>query len=298
MPLYWPAFEFSYKLDMSRLLPYIAAIEGGKAAGSMSIVPPQWRGGAAASEIPDSPSAVAVPQATPVSQIQERKLRLLVNNDSPAYEWVKQRFLAGSAPMSLEDILKMHCMVAEEAGTRYHAVGALRAEGFHVIVGERGIGFHVGAPSRKLPRLMGQYIQFLYSEPLRSMPAAIHSLVAHFFFATIHPFGDGNGRVARLVSAAILFQRGYNGHGFYANFNYFYQNETRYHKILYEAQSLYREPIVFEITEFVAFGLEGLAFELQGINSFLKIKMHRAVKKQPLPESRMDASRRLAVQGV
>ena len=32
---------------------------------------------------------------------------------------------------------------------------------------------------------------------------------AHFKFEKIHPFGDGNGRVGRLITASILHQKGY-----------------------------------------------------------------------------------------
>jgi Fic family protein len=85
--------------------------------------------------------------------------------------------------------------------------------------------------------------------------------------------------VSRLVSAAILFQRGYNGHGFYALSNYFYENEERYHRILFGLQ---QEPCP-DLTEFVAFGMEGLALELRGINNFIKVKVNRIATRDELP---------------
>jgi Fic family protein len=63
-----------------------------------------------------------------------------------------------------------------------------------------------------VPRLMARYVQFINERDWpASLPPSIHALLAHFFIATIHSFEDGNGRVARLVSAGILFQRGYQG---------------------------------------------------------------------------------------
>src|SRR5207244_4318301 len=124
-------------------------------------------------------------------------------------------------------------------------------------------------------RLMKEYIEFVHEARLRELPAAMHALVAHFFFTTIHPFDDGNGRLSRLVSAAILYERGYNGHGFHALSQHFYQNDTWYHTLLHR---IWREPAPpYDLTEFVAFGMEGLVAELQGISSFLKVKVDRAV---------------------
>jgi Fic family protein len=277
MALYWPAFEFTYTLDITRLLPHLAAIEVSKAASSSSVLPPPWRerSGAKTNEIALSDSSR---QEERVEQIQLRKQELLKNNASRAHSWVRQRFVPGSAPLSLEDILTMHRMVAEEAGIRYNNVGILRQDGQKVVVGEAGIGTHVGAPALSLPRLMNDYIQFVNSATQMSMPAAVHALAAHFFFTTIHPFEDGSGRVSRLVAAGILFQRGYRGHGFYALSSHFYENEYRYHSLVYETQ----QTPVFDITRFVAFGLEGLVLELRGISSFLKFKVNRAAQRSIL----------------
>jgi Fic family protein len=277
MSLYWPAFEFYYGLDVSRLIPHLAAIEAYREAASTRVLPPPWR----EQPVPDQ-SDVAGPgspvaQQTEQSQIIVLKQELQNRNASRTRAWVKQRFVPGSAPMSLPDILTMHRMVAEESGVRYENPGVLRHSGLAVVVGRKEVGgFHTGAPEGQLPRLMEQYIQFIKSEDLRRFDPSIHALVAHFFFTTIHPFDDGNGRVSRLVSAGILFQRGYNGHGFYALSNYFYQNDLKYHTLLHHC---WQQPPPFDLTPFIAFGMEGLAMELQGINSFVKMKLHRTAER-------------------
>jgi len=293
MSVYWPAFEFTYTLDMTRLLPYLAAIESSKTASSTSVLPPLWREQPASGQV-DAPLSDPSAQAARVKEIQMRKQELLNTNASRAHAWVRQRFVPGSARMSLDDILTMHRMVAEESGIRYANVGVLRKDGQRVLVGEDGIGYHAGAPALRLPRLMEDFIQFVNSASLMSMPPAVHALVAHFFFTTIHPFEDGSGRVSRLVSAGILFQRGYRGHGFYALSNYFYENEHRYHSLVYETQ----QTPVFDLTRFVAFGLEGLVLELRGIDRFLKVKVNRGVEREILtPALRKMAEARNLMEG-
>ncbi|HET6935562.1 MAG TPA: Fic family protein [Candidatus Angelobacter sp.] len=285
MSLYWPAFEFNFTLDMARLLPHMAAIEASRAAASLRMLPPQWRAHSAA-EVEARLRQAAAEQGTELEEIQFRKQVFLLSNASQAQAWVKQRFAPGSLPMCLEDVQTMHRMVSEEAGVHYETPGVMRQEGQGVITGTATIGIHVGAPAIKLPHLMDQYFRFIRSRRLLDLPAIIHALVAHFFITTIHPFGDGNGRVSRLVSAGILYQRGYNGHGFYALSNYFYENELRYHEILFRQQ---QEPCP-DLTEFLAFGMEGLALELQGISNFIKIKLNRVAERKALAAARNSSS--------
>ncbi len=285
MSLYWPAFEFNFTLDMARLLPHMAAIEASKAAASLRMLPPQWRAHSAA-EVEARLRQAAADQGVELEEIQFRKQVFLLSNASQAQAWVKQRFAPGSLPMCLEDVETMHRMVSEEAGVHYETPGVMRQEGQGVITGTATIGIHVGAPAIKLPHLMDQYFRFITSRRLLDLPAIIHALVAHFFITTIHPFGDGNGRVSRLVSAGILYQRGYNGHGFYALSNYFYENELRYHEILFRQQ---QEPCP-DLTEFLAFGMEGLALELQGINNFIKIKLNRVAERKALAAAHNSSS--------
>jgi hypothetical protein len=90
---------------------------------------------------------------------------------------------------------------------------------------------------------------------------------------TIHPFGDGNGRVSRLIEAGILFQGGYNVYGFYGLSNYFYRNERDYKTMLQKS----RDGQPFDVTPFIIFGLSGFAAELKGINNFIKTKLNRVV---------------------
>lgn len=267
--LYWPEFEFEFHLEVPRLLSHIAAVEALQQAACNRIVPPAWR----ESQDLGPPQADTIAASNPeLSPINLRKRELLVTNKSQVQLWVRNRFLPGSEKLSLEDILTMHQLVAEETGVYHKDKNTLRSAG--VQVGRREVGgIHVGAPPERLPFLMERYVQFVNGRELAGFPPAIHSLVAHFFFTTIHPFDDGNGRVSRLVSAAILFKRGYNGHGFYALSNYFYHHDIKYHALLHECWQM---PLPFDLTAFVAFGIEGLVMELQGINNFLRMKRNRA----------------------
>lgn len=277
--LYWPEFKFDFQLDLVRLVPHVMAIEAHQEAAGNRILPPYWRERSA-----DEAPALSLPpeKAGAMDPLDIRKQELMLRNADPIMAWARNRFVPGSPPLSLDDITAMHRMVADEAGIHHNNAGVLRTMG--VRVGRREVGgMHSGAPSDKLPMLMDLYVEFINSNRLRSLSAAIHALIAHFFFTTIHPFDDGNGRMSRLVSGAILFQRGYNGHGSYALSRHYYVNGIRYHAILHQCWQGFPP---FDLTNFVAFGLEGLVIELQGINRFMKIKLHRNLDNEATPPFR------------
>ena len=148
-----------------------------------------------------------------------------------------------------------------------------------VVVGTEALGgVHRGAPPAEVPRLMREFVSFINSSKLHTEHPVVRALIGHFFLVTIHPFGDGNGRVSRLVEAAILYQGGYNVHGFYGLSNYFYRNGDDYMKSLQACRRSQR----FDVTSFVNFGLKGFAAELGGINNFIKTKLNRLVYRNTM----------------
>jgi len=259
MSSYWLDFEFDFTLDASTLLPYIAAIEACEPAASFQIVPPEWREKSVA-ETEANLRQTMIEHKDPIeNELRIRKLALVLANAGKTHKWVKQRFIPGSAPMCLEDIIRLHRLVTEDAGIRSDTAGVMRKRGRQVITGSEEIGFHRGAPASMVPRLMARYARFINEKEWTGLPPIIHALLAHFFITTIHPFEDGNGRVARLLSAGIAFQRGYKGHGLYAFSRYFYENEEHYQRILFNAS---QHPCP-DLTEFFVFGMKGLLLELQ-----------------------------------
>ena len=205
------------------------------------------------------------------------KEQLQIRNAGEAQAWVRQRFLPNSPPVGLGDILTMHEMITRDSDTTNNIPGKFR--NFSVKVGTEDLGgVHRGAPHETLPRLMDEYIDFINSRRLEGHHQVIRALLAHFFLVTIHPFGDGNGRVSRLVEAGILFQLGYNVHGFYGLSNYFYRHEQEYKLILQQC----RQSQPFDVTPFIRFGVAGFASELKGINNFVKAKINRLVYRTML----------------
>ena len=306
----WERFSFEYQLNDRNLFRDLVSIEAYKEASLNLVFPQEWQhqldrlnrvravhGTTAIEGNPLSEAEVAQQMERLEQQNYDdkgktaTKEQLQIRNAGEAQAWVKKRFLPDSPPVGLRDILTMHEMITRDSDTRNNIPRELRS--FSVTVGTEDLGgVHRGAPHERLPHLMEEYIDFINSRRLDDDHPVIRALLAHFFLVTIHPFGDGNGRVSRLVEAGILFQLGYNVHGFYGLSNYFYRHEQEYKSVLQQC----RKSQPFDVTPFILFGVAGFASELKGINNFVKARINRLVYRTMIIRAfskRMGPRRRL-----
>ncbi|MBU4267897.1 MAG: Fic family protein [Acidobacteria bacterium] len=63
---------------------------------------------------------------------------------------------------------------------------------------------------QEVPSLMKSLIAFIIDSRLKSISPLILAPIFHYRFVTIHPFLDGNGRMARLFTNFISYSSGYN----------------------------------------------------------------------------------------
>lgn len=92
----------------------------------------------------------------------------------------------------------------------------------------------------------------------------LKAIVAHVYFAWIHPYGDGNGRMARLLEHAILLGAGVQAAA--AHIPSYYYNKTR-EQYYHELQVSHGEFVdgayhKAELRGFIVYALEGMMSEL------------------------------------
>ena len=289
-------FSFGYRLDGNGLAGPLIVIEAHRQAADNLILAPEWRAQLDRLNRVRAVHGTTALEGNPLSEAEVSyqidladregdapsarlsKEQRQIRNASRAQIWVKERFTPGSPPVGMSDILSMHRMITETSDENHNVPGALRSQSVQVGSPDLG-GVHVGAPHHMLGGLMEEFVSFVNSRKLQSEHPVIRALLAHFFLVTIHPFGDGNGRVSRLLEAGILFQHGYNVHGFYGLSNFFYRNGDQYKTLL---QQIRRNPNSFDVTPFFTFGVDGFASELEGINNFIKSKINRVMYRQML----------------
>jgi Fic family protein len=82
--------------------------------------------------------------------------------------------------------------------------GKYKEQPNHVRV--RGGGYHAYAPVDRTPAEMHALVEELGGELFQSAHPVLQASYAHYAFIAIHPFADGNGRVARALASIYLYR--------------------------------------------------------------------------------------------
>lgn len=150
-----------------------------------------------------------------------------------------------------ETIKRIHGLITASIVHEHNQPGRYRD---HLVkVGDRDHG-GVYTPPKILPdiqNLMQEFIAWINSPALCNEAPIIRAALAHFHLAKIHPFGDGNGRTARLVEALCLRAHGL-GHIPVMLSNYYYRHMDDYYWAFSQAER-HRE---HDTTAFVKFVLQ------------------------------------------
>jgi len=95
------------------------------------------------------------------------------------------------------------------------------------------VGRHEGPTAEALPRFIERWAQ-LYGQQRRGEASVVALAAAHHRLAWMHPFLDGNGRVARLHTHLLLHAGGYTK-GIWSPLRGFARTEARYKALLQAA---------------------------------------------------------------
>lgn len=106
-----------------------------------------------------------------------------------------------------------------------------------------------------VPGLMQAYSVTL--EQARTKPPAVLAAIAHWGMTDIHPFGDGNGRMARLMTVAVLVREGFLRRRLFSIERYYARDRNSYFAALRSAGGAGHQPL----NGWLRYFLEGLAFE-------------------------------------
>ncbi len=95
------------------------------------------------------------------------------------------------------------------------------------IVGKEKV-FYEAPDSKNLETEINRYVNWFNNTPSSLLKAAI----AHLWFVIIHPFDDGNGRIARFLSEMVLSNLDESSVKLYSMSNTIYKNKSAYYKAL------------------------------------------------------------------
>lgn len=138
-------------------------------------------------------------------------------------------------------------------------------------------------PAIEVPFLMKAFAAWL-NQPESDTHAVLTAGIAHYEIVRIHPFLDGNGRVARAVATLVLFRGGYDIKRFFSLEEYYDREPMRYYEAL---QSPTKADGRQDLTAWLEYFTEGLAIEITRIKEKVKslstdLKIKRSLGGQQL----------------
>ncbi len=134
-----------------------------------------------------------------------------------------------------------------------------------------GVARYRGASHEECAMLTQELCDWLSGPTFRAPPeqrrvyAIIKAIIAHLYLAWIHPFGDGNGRTARLIEFQILFESGIPSPAAHLLSNHYNQTRAEYYRQLDRSS---RSGPTGDIIPFLTYAIQGF---LDGLRSQLDV---------------------------
>src|SRR5436190_5627102 len=119
--------------------------------------------------------------------------------------------------------------------------------------------------AKDVPQLMHALINWIKES--HDLPCPIVAAIAHYQFATIHPYYDGNGRTARLLTTLVLHVGNYGLKGIYSLEEYYARDLGAYYEAISigESHNYYMGRADADITKWIEYFIEGMAVACENI---------------------------------
>jgi len=141
-------------------------------------------------------------------------------------------------PLNEKRLFGWHNSLFQSGFSGYVQIDAAkyRSGGMKVVSGNFGKEkVHFVAPSAdRVEAEMQEFLTWLNEET--KLDLVLKSMIAHFWFVTIHPFDDGNGRIARAILDMQLAKSDKSKIRFYSLSNQIFKEHKKYNEIIEKTQ--------------------------------------------------------------
>ena len=229
------------------------------------------------------------------TQVQEEE-QLRAVNLKAAYDVAQQAATTSGWQLDIPFIQEVHAAITQRLTHAYNQPGVFRDN-------PKAIKTHVGSPAhggRYQPPQHGHDIETLMQALVswhqgleeRQIPALIRAPLVHYYYELIHPFWDGNGRVGRVLEAALLQAGGFQ----YAPFalaRYYLENIDEYFTLFNRCRRDAEKNVAHPCTPFIQFHLEGMRVSINRlhdrVNQIVKVLLFQTQIHQLHDEKQLNA---------
>jgi Fic family protein len=154
-----------------------------------------------------------------------------VRNYKAALDFIDKRKQT-KKEIGFSDYLKLHKLVMKGLMPE-KKTGALRAGNIYIVDFDENLRY-TGPAARAVKKKLDDLLIWLSEN--QNVHPCIAAAIIHYQFVTIHPFADGNGRVARLLTMLYLGLRDYDLDGSIVLDTFYAQARSEYYDALHECQ--------------------------------------------------------------
>ena len=119
---------------------------------------------------------------------------------------------------------------------------------------------HTGLPWQMLPEYMDGLVEFIHQES--AMNDLLKAALIHFYIAYLHPWFDGNGRMARLIHLWYLVQQRYSATLFVPLSEYVEKSRRGYYNAYTLTEQNAQISGVMDVTPFLVYFIENVYHKL------------------------------------
>ena len=123
-----------------------------------------------------------------------------------------------------------------------------------------------------VPQLMSELCEWLTSDDSQLLPAPLVAGILHYQFVTIHPYLDGNGRTARLLTTWFMHRGGYDLGGIYSLEEHYAKNLAAYYAALAlgPSHNYYFGRHEADISPWLEYFVDGILKSFQAVTTHLQ----------------------------
>ncbi len=121
---------------------------------------------------------------------------------------------------------------------------------------------HSGIDHKKLPEYMKSLVEFANVKD--NINDLLKATMLHFYIAYLHPYFDGNGRMARLIQMWFLIQKGYESTLFVPFSSYVEKSRKKYYDAYTLVEENYKLSGVIDITPFLIYFIQNVYEKMTG----------------------------------
>ncbi|OGE42345.1 hypothetical protein A3B45_02225 [Candidatus Daviesbacteria bacterium RIFCSPLOWO2_01_FULL_39_12] len=172
---------------------------------------------------------------------------------------------SGNYNFTLETILEMHRLTTEKI-LPAQSGGQFRTRQVVVKNTKTGQISYSPPPAVEVPYLVEDLVSWINSDEAKQTHPVIKAGIIHYELARIHPFTDGNGRVARAVATLVMFLDNYDIRKFFSFEEYFDENPMQYYLTLQAVSNqLVLDTHERDLTPWLEYFTEGVSIELNRV---------------------------------